>query len=73
MRVETSLVAQLLRLRFPMQGVQVQSFVGELRSYLCSKNKNKNTPKHKTNKTSILTNSVKTLKMVHLKKSFKKR
>ena len=28
--------------------------------------------KQKTSKTSILTNSVKTLKMVHLKKSFKK-
>ena len=40
----TSLVVQWLRHRLPMQGVQVQSLVGELRSHMPRAKE----PKHKT-------------------------
>ena len=46
--------------------VEVQSLVGELRSHVSQPKK----PKHETSK--IVINSIKTLKMVHIKKNLKK-
>ena len=65
----TSLVVQWLRLCLPMQGVQVQSPVRELRSPPDSQ------PKIQTinNRSKIENNSIKTLKIVHIKKSFLKK
>ena len=56
----TSLAAQWLKLCLPIQGVRVQSLVRELRS---------TTPLSQRNKTEsdIVTNSIKNLKMVHIK------
>ena len=51
----TSLVVQWLRLNRPMQGVQVQSLVRELRSYMHYWPKNQN----KHNRSHIVTNSIK--------------
>ena len=48
-----------------MQGVWVWSLVGELRSHVWPKNQ---TIKKKQNRSNIATNSIKTLKMVHIKK-----
>ena len=64
----TSLVVQWLRLCPPVQGVRVWSLVSELRSHMrrCQ-NKNKN--KKKQSRSNIITNSTKTLKMVHIKKT----
>ena len=53
-----------LRLRLPMQGVSVQSLVGELRSHTPHGQKTET-----LNRRNIVTNSMKTLKMVHIKKS----
>ena len=50
-----------------VQGLQVQSLVGELRSHMPLGKESK----HKTN--NIETNSIKTLKMVHIKKSLKQK
>ena len=61
--VGTSLGVHWLRLHLPMQRVWVPSLVWELRSHmLCSKN-------NKTeNRSNIVTNSIKTFKMVHILK-----
>ena len=61
-------MVQWLRLHLPMQGVRVQSLVGELRFRVpcCQKTKKK----HRSN---IVTNSIKTPKSIHLKKKLKKR
>ena len=66
-RSGTSLVVQRLILHLPMQGVQFQSLVTEPRSYMpCSQ-------KAKTlNRNNIITNSIKTLKLDHIKKILKK-
>ena len=45
--METSLVAQWLRLHLPMQGDRVQSLVGDLRSHMPHMEKNKK-QQHKT-------------------------
>ena len=50
-----------------MQGVQVCSLVGELRSHMPRSQKTKT-----ENKSKVVTNSMKTLKMVHIKKILKK-
>ena len=56
------MVAQWLRLHLPMQAVNVRSLVEELRSFMpCSQ-------KPKTcNRSNIVANPIKTLKMVHIK------
>ena len=59
-----SLVIQWLRLHLPVPGVWVWSLVGELRSHMPRDRKNW---KHKT-ETTVVTNSVKTEKVVHIKK-----
>ena len=46
-----------------MQGVQVQFLVGELRSHMSHSQKTK-----KWNSNNTVTNSIKPLKMIHLKK-----
>ena len=58
----TFLVVQWFRLRLPMQGVQVWSLVGELGSYMPPGQKTKT-----WNKSNIVTNSIKDLKIVHIK------
>ena len=65
--VGTSLGVHWLRLHLPMQRVWVPSLVWELRSHmLCSK-------KNKTeNRSNIVTNSIKTLKMIHIFKKILK-
>ena len=60
----TSLVVQWFRLHLPVQGVQVQSLVGELRSHMPQGQKTKT-----QNRSNIVTNLIKTLKMVHVKKN----
>ena len=67
----TSLVVQWLRLLLPMQGVWTWSLVGKLRSYNASQPKK---AKHETEAMNIITDSIKTLKMGHIKKkkNFKK-
>ena len=62
----TSLVVQWLRLPFPMQEVWVQSLVKELRSNMPHSQKPKT-----SNRSNIVTNSIKTLKTVHIKKNKK--
>ena len=56
-------MVQWLRLHLPMRGVWVRSLVRELRSHIPCGQKNQ---KHKTSNT--VTNSIKILKMVHVKK-----
>ena len=60
------MAVQWLKLCLPMQELQVQSLGEELRSHvpLCQKVKTEN-------RSSIVTNSIKTLKMAHIKKVFK--
>ena len=65
---EISLMVRLLRLCLPIQAVQVQSPVRELRFHM-SHGQNIKTP-YRSN---IVTNSIKTLKMVHIKKILNKR
>lgn len=61
-KVGTSLEVQQL-ISLPVQGVSVQSLVRELRSHM------PHGQEHKTwNRRSIVTNSIKTLKMLHIKK-----
>ena len=60
---EPSLAVQWLRLPLPLQRVWVQSLVGELKSHMTQGQK----PEHKTTG-NIATNSIKTLKMIHIKK-----
>ena len=55
------MAVQCLRLHFPVQRVWVQSLVGEPACLVAKK------PKHKT-EAIFVTNSLKTLKMVHIKK-----
>ena len=62
-----SLVGQWLRPCLPMQGVQVQPLVGELRSHMPFGQK----PKHKTS--NIVANSIKSVKMAHIKSLKKKK
>ena len=56
-----------LNLCLPMQGLQVQSLVEELRSHVPLGQKAKT-----ENRSNIVTNSIKTLKMAHIKKVLKK-
>ena len=53
-----SLVFQWLRLHLPIQGLRVQSLMGALRSHMPWGQETK----HKTNRSNILTNSMKTFK-----------
>ena len=62
----TFLVVQRLRLCLPMQGVWVWSLVGELSSPIPHSQKTKT-----WNRSNIVTNSIKTLKVVHIKKKKK--
>ena len=64
----TSLVVQWLGLRLPLQEVQVRSLVGELGSHMPRGQKN-----NIKNRSNIVTSSVKTLKMVHIKKKKSKK
>lgn len=67
-RAGTPLVDQWLRLCLPIEGVSVLSVVGELGSYM--------SPGQKTetqNRSNLVTNSVKTSKLVHIKLSLKKK
>jgi len=59
----TVLAVQWLRLCFPVQGAGVQSLVGELKSHTPLGQKTKT-----ENRSNTVTNSVKTLKMVHNQK-----
>ena len=65
---ETSLAVHWLRLCFPVQGVRVWSLVEELRSYMPQDQKAK-----RRNRSNIVTNSIKTLKMAYIKKKKKKK
>ena len=68
MSTRTSLVVWWLRLCLPMQKVRVQSLVGDQRSHVPVTKK----PKQR-NRSNIVTSSIKTLKMVYIKKkAFKK-
>ena len=60
-------MVQWLRLHLPVQGIQVQSLVRELRSHMpCGQ-------KIKTyNRSNVVTHSIKTLKMVHIKEEKQK-
>ena len=61
-------MVQWLRLCLPMKGVAVQSLVGELRSHTPHGEKPKT-----LNRNNIVTNSIKTLKVIHIQKNiFKK-
>ena len=65
----TSLVVQWLRLGLPMQGVGVQSLVRELRSHVPHGQKIKT-----QNRSNTVANSIKTLKIFHIKnKNLKKK
>ena len=57
------MVIQWLKLHLPMLGVQVQVLVRVLRAHMPGGQKNKT-----ENRNSIVTNSIKTFKMVHIKK-----
>ena len=61
----TSPVIQWLRLGLPLQEVQVQSLIGELRSHMPRGQKNQNIKQKR-----IVKDSIKTLKMVHIKNFF---
>ena len=65
------MAVQWLRVCLPMQGVQVRSLVGELRHHIPQGQKNKTFKKKNKTETVLLTNSKKTLKMLHIKKSSK--
>ena len=64
----TSLVVQGLTFHLPLQGVKVQSLVGELRSHMPFGQKTKT-----SNRSDTLANSIKTLKMIHDQKIFLKK
>ena len=61
-----SLGIQWLRLHLPMQEVQVQSLVRKLRSYMPHGQKTRTWPEN--NRNNIVTHSIKTLGMVHIKR-----
>ena len=63
----TSLAVQWLQFPLPKQGLQVQSLVGELRSHMPCGQKAKT-----LNRSNTVTNSIKTLKMVRMRKKKKK-
>ena len=63
----TSLAVQWLQFPLPKQGLQVQSLVGELRSHMPRGQKAKT-----LNRSNAVTNSIKTLKMVRMRKKKKK-
>ena len=63
-----SLVVQWLGLGLPVQKVGVQSLVGELRSHMPHGQRTKT-----ENRNHIVTNSIKTLKVVHIKIKKKKK
>ena len=68
--VGTSLVDQGSRICLPTQGVWVQALIRELRVLMPCGRKNPN----RNNRSNIVTNSIKALKMVHIKKNlFEKR
>ena len=60
----TFLAVQWLRLHLPMQGVQVWSLVRELRPHMTRGQKDQK----RKNRSSIVTNSIKTSKLAHLQK-----
>ena len=60
-------MVQWLRLPLPMQRVRVQSLVRKLRPHMPRGQKTKT-----YNRSNIITNPIKTLKMVHIKKKKKK-
>ena len=60
-----SLVVLWLRLHLPVQGLQVQFLVRELRSHMPSSERNQNI----SNSSNIVTNSTRTFKMAHKKKT----
>ena len=60
----TSLIVQWLRLLLPMHRMPVWSLVRELKSHMPCGQKNQNIK----NRSKIVTKSIKTLKMVHIKK-----
>jgi len=62
----TSLAVQWLRLFLPMEGVCVQSLIGEVRFHMTHSQKTKT-----ENRSNIITHSIKTLKMVHIKRNLK--
>ena len=66
----TSLALQWLRLHLPVQGLWVQSQVRELRPHVPRGQETKT-----QNRSTIVTDSIKTfnLKIVHIKRCFKKR
>jgi len=66
-RAGTPLEDQLLRVSLPIEGVQVPSLVGELKSHMSPGQKTKTQKRSK-----LVTNSVKTSKLVHIKLSLKK-
>ena len=68
MHLSSSLAVQWLKLGLPIKGVWVQSLVGELGSYVLHSQKSKT-----GNRSHIVTKSIKTLKMVHIKKNLKKK
>ena len=59
----TSLVVQGLRLHLPTEGMRIPPLVGELSSHVLHSQKTKT--QHRNN---IIANSIKTLKVVHIKK-----
>ena len=63
-----SMVVQWLRLCLSMQGVWVQFLVSDLRSHKPCSQETKT-----QNRSNIVTSSIKTLKMTHIKKSFLKK
>ena len=66
------LAVQWLRFHLPMQGAWVRSLVRELRPLMTpgQKSKHKSNRSNKFNKNFIVTNAIKTCKMVHIKKIF---
>ena len=70
-----SLSVQWLRFHLPMQGVWVWSLVRELRLHMPpgQKTKHKSNRSNKFDKNFIVTNAIKTFKMVHIKKNLKKK
>ena len=68
-RAGTPLEDQWLRVCLPIEGVPVPSLVGEIRSHMSPGQKKK---KKTQNRSNLVTNSVKTSKLVHIKLSLKK-
>ena len=60
-------IKRWLRLHFPMHKVQIRSLVAELRSHMPQRQKTKTLKKKRNN---IVINSIKTLKIIRIKKIF---